>query len=126
MTENINEDYKNLIENLKQMHPEDIKEALDASAGQYNELFEDYKKLTTAPHEILIKINANILEQNEKGEYIGSKGMFEQNYHIPVPTGAICSEYVDAFFGFVKQALIDTINKTEETTNPRTEDSSNA
>ena len=125
MTEEINEDYKNLIDKLKEMHPDDIRSALDLSSGQYDEIFEDHKKLTTAPHEILVKINANILEQNAKGEYIGSKGMFEQNYHIPVPTGSIYTEYVDAFFGFVKQALIDTINKTEETTNP-TEDKSNA
>lgn len=120
-----NEDYKHLIDKLKQMHPDDIKDALDLASGQYDEIFEDHKKLTTAPHEILIKVNANILEQNEKGEYIGSKGMFEQNYHIPVPTGTICTEYVDAFFGFVKQALIDTITKTEDTANP-TKDDQNA
>ena len=42
--------------------------------------------------------------------------MFEQNYHIPVPTGTLYTNYVDGFFGFVKQALIDTINKTETET----------
>lgn len=77
MTEenNISEEYQNLIDQLKQMHPDDIKDALNLASSQYDEIFEDQKKLTTAPHEILIKINANVLEQNEKGEYIGSKGM---------------------------------------------------
>lgn len=116
MTEEINENYEDLIEKLKQMRPDDIREILDIPSSQYDEIFKDQQKLTTAPHEILIKINANVLEQNEKGEYTGSKGMFEQNYHIPVPTGTLYANYVDAFFGFVKQALIDTINKTETET----------
>ena len=128
MTEenNISEEYQNLIEQLKQMHPDDIKDALNLASSQYDEIFEDQKKLTTAPHEILIKINANVLEQNEKGEYIGSKGMFEQNYHIPVPTGSLYTSYVDAFFGFVKQALIDTIDKTEAETKKTEEDNKDA
>jgi len=128
MTEenNISEEYQNLIDQLKQMHPDDIKDALNLASSQYDEIFEDQKKLTTAPHEILIKINANVLEQNEKGEYIGSKGMFEQNYHIPVPTGSLYASYVDAFFGFVKQALIDTIDKTEAETKKTEEDNKDA
>lgn len=129
MTEEINENnqnYEDLVERLKQMRPEDIREALDIPSSQYDELFEDQQKLTTAPHEILIKINANVLEQNEKGEYIGSKGMFEQNYHIPVPTGTLYTNYVDAFFGFAKQALIDTINKTETETSTTTENTKDA
>lgn len=123
---NVSEDYKNLIDQLKKMHPEDIQDALNLASSQYNEIFEDQQKLTTAPHEILIKINANILEQNEKGEYVGSKGMFEQNYHIPVPTGSLYASYVDAFFDFIKEALVDTINRTEEATNKSSEDNKNA
>jgi hypothetical protein len=116
-TETPNEDYIKLIENMKNLHPDEIKDVLEsASSHQYQEIFEDQTKLTTAPHEILIKVNANVLEQNEKGEYTGSKGMFEQNYHIPVPTGVLYGDYVDSFFSFIKEAIIDTINKTDNRT----------
>lgn len=105
--------YKEFLENIKNLNPEDIAKSVDIAGANYGEIFEDQKKLTEAPHEIVVKINANVLEQNEKGEYIGSKGMFEQNYHIPVPTGVLYKNYVDSFFEFVKKALVDTIENTE-------------
>lgn len=123
--EELNEAYIDLIKNMKDLHPDNIKDVLKNASSQYGEIFEDQTKLTTAPHEILIKVNANVLEQNEKGEYVGSKGMFEQNYHIPVPTGAIYGDYVDSFFSFIKEAIIDTINKTDNKTQD-TKDTSDA
>jgi hypothetical protein len=123
--EQLNEEYIELIKNMKDLHPDSIKDVLGMASAQYGEIFEDQAKLTTAPHEILIKVNANVLEQNEKGEYVGSKGMFEQNYHIPVPTGVVYGDYVDSFFGFIKEAIIDTINKTDNRTQD-TKDTSDA
>ena len=123
--EEINEEYIKLVENMKNMHPDNIKDVLQMASSQYGEIFEEQTKLTTAPHEILIKVNANVLEQNEKGEYVGSKGMFEQNYHIPVPTGVVYGDYVDSFFGFIKTAIIDTITKTDDKTQD-TKDTSDA
>lgn len=123
--EELSEEYIQLVENMKNLHPDDIKDVLKIASSQYGEIFEDQSKLTTAPHEILIKVNANVLEQNEKGEYVGSKGMFEQNYHIPVPTGVLYGDYVDSFFAFIKEAIIDTINKTDDKTQD-TKDNPNA
>jgi hypothetical protein len=123
--EELSEEYIQLVENMKNLHPDDIKDVLKMASSQYGEIFEDQSKLTTATHEILIKVNANVLEQNEKGEYVGSKGMFEQNYHIPVPTGVLYGDYVDSFFAFIKEAIIDTINKTDDKTQD-TKDNPNA
>lgn len=113
---NMPDNYKDILEQLKQLQPEEIKGLFDYSDSQYAEIFEDQQKLTDTAHEIVFKITANVLEQNEKGEYVKSKGMFEQNYHIPIPVGSLCTDYVDAFFDFIKKQMIDAIAAADEKT----------
>lgn len=112
----VSDNYKHIIEQLKQLNPGEIKDLFDYSQGQYAEIFEEQKKVTDTAHEIVFKLTANVLEQNEKGEYTKSKGMFEQNYHIPVPIGTVAKDYVDAFFDFIKQQIIDGIDAADKKT----------
>tara|TARA_B100000902_G_C26407748_1_gene480824 strand:+ start:38 stop:346 length:309 start_codon:yes stop_codon:yes gene_type:complete len=89
--------------------PEKRKEFL-----KYEELDNTPKKLIDAPHEIVFTVEANILEQNEKHENIGSRLIHKTNFHMPVPEGKDAMEYMDGFLQHFQQCLLNTEEKINE------------
>lgn len=79
-----------------------------------DELDNSSKKLISCPHEIVFKITANVLEENEKGELIRSKEICTKNYHIPVPIDQDYNVYMKTFFTFLEGCLEKSINHSEE------------
>lgn len=70
------------------------------------------EKLIDCQHEIIFKITANVLEQNDNGELTSSKEICGKNYHIPVPSGAPYKEYMDSFFTFLENCLLESADKS--------------
>ena len=72
------------------------------------------KKLIDCSHELVFKIVANVLEENTDGTLVGSKEIYAQNYHIPVPADNDYKVFVDTFFGFLEESLSSAASKTYE------------
>lgn len=70
------------------------------------------EKLIDCPHEIIFKITANVLEQNQAGEVTASKEICSKNYHIPVPSGSPYKDYMNSFFGFLENCLLESADQT--------------
>jgi hypothetical protein len=76
-------------------------------------LFPENTKLISCQHEIVFSINANVLEENEEGEPVGSKEMCVRTYHIPVPEGLDYQEYLNSFFKFFEDLLLQTLDRSK-------------
>jgi hypothetical protein len=83
---------------------------------QKTDLSGESQKLIECPHELVFKIVANVLEENAEGTLVGSKEIYMQNYHIPVPSGSDYKLFLNTFFGFLEQALNTSADKTYEVT----------
>lgn len=105
----------------------DHNENLQKLNSMMNELYEDINvednkthqnydgninKLIKCKHEIIFKIVANVLEENDKEELVQSKEICSKTYHIPVPEDADYHEYMKAFFSFLEQALASSTEQT--------------
>lgn len=73
------------------------------------------EKLIECQHEIIFKITANVLQQNDDGELTSSKEICHKNYHIPVPSGSPYKEYMDSFFTFLENCLLESADKSYNT-----------
>lgn len=83
------------------------------SQAHYRELEEytNLKKLTDAPHEIIFDVTATVMEENNKGEIIGTKEISTQRYHIPVPINQNYEVFMKTFFHHIHECLNDTASK---------------
>ncbi len=78
----------------------------------YESIVDDKKdKLIDCPREIVINIEANVLNQNTAGEIVASEGIFSAMYHIPVPTGQPYMEFLNTFMSFFKEGLTSSAAK---------------
>tara|TARA_Y100000389_G_scaffold99806_1_gene96576 strand:- start:43816 stop:44184 length:369 start_codon:yes stop_codon:yes gene_type:complete len=104
--------------------PESIKEALE-QAGLSQDIadtigtvyaqngFSDVAdtsadKLIDCPREIVFKIEGTVLNQNDQGEITGSEFIFDQSYHIPVPTGINYKDSMNSFLNHFMGCLEKT------------------
>lgn len=72
----------------------------------YESIVDDKKdKLIDCPREIVINVEANVLNQNTDGQIVASEGIFSEMYHIPVPTGQPYLEFLNAFMSFFREGL---------------------
>jgi hypothetical protein len=72
------------------------------------------KKLLMCPHEIVITVIANVLEENEKGELIGTKDICQKDYHIPVPPKHDYNEYMRSFFSHLETCIASSAKNATE------------
>jgi hypothetical protein len=71
-------------------------------------------KLTDAPHEIIIDVTATVMEENNKGEIVGTKEVCTKTYHIPVPITQSYELYMSTFFEHLQKCL-ETSTQTANT-----------
>lgn len=76
---------------------------------------ENHAKLIECRHEIVISVTANIMEEDDMGELVGTKEICKKNYHIPVPSDKDYHHYLEGFFNFLEQCMGSSIEKTNET-----------
>lgn len=65
-------------------------------------------KLIDCPREIVFKIGGTVLNQNDRGEITGSEFIFDQSYHIPVPTGINYKDSMNSFLNHFTSCLEQT------------------
>jgi hypothetical protein len=106
---------ESILRQLKDKLPEtDYNTLKDYLFDREADLFPETTKLISCPHEIIFTINANVVEENEEGETKGSKELCVRTYHIPVPTDVDYTEYMNSFFAFFEDLLLQTIDKTNQ------------
>lgn len=98
-------------------------ELLNSVRTAYAQNFRDYDngfadlvdqskdKKIDCPREIVFKIEGTVLNQNDKQEITGAEFIFDQSYHIPVPTGVEYQTFVNAFISRFVESLENTSNE---------------
>jgi len=71
----------------------------------YDTLLESTEKLISCRHEIIFDITANVLEENDLGEPVGTKEICVKKYHIPVPSNKDYNEYMQVFFSYLEKNI---------------------
>lgn len=109
------------FQSLNAENPELLLDYLQSSYTTNVPSIDRPEKILICPHEIVITVIANVLEENEKGETIGSKDICQKNYHIPVPATHDYNEYMNAFFSHlencIEQSAKNATNNSELKTN---------
>jgi|APCry1669188879_1035177.scaffolds.fasta_scaffold37010_2 hypothetical protein len=77
-------------------------------------MFPEYTKLVDCPVELTFNLSINALEQDSEGHNIGSVGLSNYTFHIPVPTGHNHEKYIETFLNHFEQAIMKASDKTEE------------
>lgn len=110
------------IEELQKLSKEDLEKILEAKISLDNPLKEhELNKVLDCAHEIIFTINAHVLTQNEKGELTGTKEICVKNYHIPVPIDKDYVIYMKAFFDYLEQKILESIQDTNRTAKDKEE-----
>lgn len=65
-------------------------------------------KKIDCPREIVFKIEGTVLNQNDEGEVIATEFIFDQSYHIPVPTGINYKNSMNTFLNHFTSCLEQT------------------
>ena len=89
------------------------------SQAYYQELdeYSNLKKLTDSPHEIVFDVTATVLEENLKGEIVGTKEISTQKYYIPVPINQDYDVFMQTFFSHIHNCLGDAASKANNKKN---------
>ena len=107
MTEkNISEEEKKEIDT--------ILEGLLKQNSLSNEISQEYEKLLECPHELVITVNAKVLEQDETGNVVGINEICKQNYHVPVPQNKHYHEYMEGFFNKLHKCIMESDKEATE------------
>jgi hypothetical protein len=85
------------------------------AAEEYAHLFNDQSKLIDCPKELVFTVMANVLSENDKGEYIGSNEICKKNYHIPIPDNKEYHVFMDSFFKFLENCLASSAEQAYNT-----------
>lgn len=95
---------------------------IDADLAARDELYKSMspQKLISCRHEIVFDITANVLQENEEGEVIGTTKICRKNYHIPVPADKDYDEYMVAFFDYLENCIANTASTVNQTQNKET------
>jgi hypothetical protein len=101
------------IDQLKIMSDAIYKNFEQLNQLQYQEIMDytEHKKLTNAPHEILFDITATVMEENEKGEVVGTKELCTKQFHIPVPVDQKYEIFMKTFFMHIEESILNATNQ---------------
>lgn len=123
LTEEQIEKYKQiLLDSFKDVDTSNPQNVLDFLKQNYIKdvpNIERPEKILSCPHEIVFTIIANVLEENEKGETIGSKEVCQKNYHIPVPAAHDYNMYMDSFFKYLENCIKSSAKHATEKSEPK-------
>jgi hypothetical protein len=104
----IQEQLKNLFGDSHSSYTQDsenIKKPVQMGNAGYDRLLDSPEKLISCRHEIIFDIIANVLEENDLGETVGTKEICVKKYHIPVPSNKDYNEYMQVFFSYLEKNI---------------------
>lgn len=110
-----------------ELNKQKIMEILDAVRSQSSDhdlghlIASDHAKLIECRHEILISVMANIMEEDDTGQLVGSKEICKKNYHIPVPSDKDYNHYLKGFFDFLEGCMKNSIDHANQTSKDKEE-----
>jgi|TARA_B100001094_G_C18100743_1_gene755596 hypothetical protein len=103
---------ESIMQSLKESDiPQDIIDSIGTAYAQngFSDLVDaSADKLIDCPREIVFKIEGTVLNQSNEGEIVGSEFIFDQSYHIPVPTGINYKDSINAFLNHFTSSLEQT------------------
>lgn len=74
----------------------------------YDQFFVDETKLSDCKFELVFNITASLLEQNETGNVSNTKQLYAQNYIIPVPDEKDHKIFLDTFFKYLENHILES------------------
>lgn len=123
LTEEQIEKYKKILsESFRHVDTSDPNKVLEFLQQNYIKdipNIERPEKVLSCPHEVVFTVIANVLEENEKGETIGSKEICQKNYHIPVPAMHDYNIYMDSFFKFLENCITSSAKHATKESEPK-------
>ena len=63
------------------------------------------KKLFVSKHEIKIRVEATVMEEDETGEVVSAKEVCKNTYRIPVPSNKDYHVFMKAFFDHMENSM---------------------
>lgn len=117
--DNVGPDFESMKKDLpNNMTLEDV-EMMEAIYFQHhgqndmlNAVDHNAKKLIDCPREIVFKLEGTVYNQNSKQEVIATEAIFDQSYHIPVPSGVNYQEYIQYFINHFVSCLEKTASQS--------------
>ena len=103
------------LDKLKSLLSEDSYNFYERQFKNQLDLFPEQTKLIDCPLELTLNLSINVLEQDEEGTNIGSAGLSNYTYHIPVPSGEDHQKYIDTFISHFEKAIVTASEQTEKT-----------
>lgn len=88
-----------------------------AQNQQQNMIDHNYHKLIDCPREIIFKVEGTVYNQNSEQEVIATEEIFDQTYHIPVPSGCDYKPYIQSFMEHFVSSLEKTAKKSWDEAN---------
>lgn len=113
------------LDRLKKSLPPDSYAFYERQFSNQLNMFPEYTKLVDCPVELTFNLSINALEQDSEGHNVGSVGLSNHTYHIPVPTGQNYEKYIDTFIKHFEQAIMTASDKAEEELSTNKEKQSN-
>jgi hypothetical protein len=105
------------LDRLKEILPESSFEFYQEQFGNQLNLFPEATKLIDCPLELSINVTISVLEQDSEGKNIGSHGLKDYTYHMPVPTGQDHEEYIVSFLEHLEKSMIEANTAAEKVKN---------
>jgi hypothetical protein len=103
---------ESIMKSLKEADiPQDIIDSIGTAYAQngFSDLVDtSADKLIDCPREIVFKVEGTVLNQSDEGEIVGSEFIFDQSYHIPVPSGINYKDSMNAFLNHFTSSLEQT------------------
>lgn len=107
-----------IVKQLHEMDDIDLNK-IKGMYGEYNperlEGIDSSDKLLKCTHEIIFTVTAKVMEENTKGEIVGDKEICIKNYHIPVPIDKQYKDYMETFFDYLENKIIEGIDHSNQT-----------
>lgn len=73
-------------------------------------------KLIICKHEIVIRVEASVMEEDDNGELLGTKEICKNTYRIPVPSDKDYHVFMKAFFDHLQQSMAQSYDKANKST----------
>jgi hypothetical protein len=72
------------------------------------------KKLVVCKHEIVIKVEAAVMEEDDEGEMLGTKEICKNTYRIPVPSNKDYHIFMKAFFDHLQNSMTKSYEQANQ------------
>ena len=97
---------KDELDKLKSILPKDSFDFYERNFSNQLNLFPETTKLIDCPIELSLNVSVNVLEQDAEGRNLGTIGVRDYTYHMPVPSGHNYEDYIRTFLDHFERAMI--------------------